>query len=87
MLVLDENALRSLASRPDIVAHFPELKKLPTVSRSCCRKSASYDPMPEIRRTFSSLSSARAKKLKELTLADTIVVRVSNNGVTREVRY
>lgn len=87
MLVLDESALRGLASRPEIVAHFPELKKIHNLGRSCCRKNSNYDPMPEIRRAFSSLSTARAKKLKELTSADTILIRVAVNGDFREVRY
>ena len=86
MLVLDDATLRAFAAKPNMVAHFPELRQLKNKT-TCCDDSSAMQSMATLRRAMACLSEPRVNKLKELTGADTIVIRFDKNGKIQEKRY
>lgn len=87
MYTLDENAIKALANNPKIIEHFPELKAIKDVPRSCCGRSPKYNPLQKARQFLTSLSEPNAKILKQLLNVESLRVRTINNGKVKEIVY
>lgn len=86
-LTIDAGTVRSLASRPAVVAAFPFLRGTPS-RRSCCRSAATVFPSPEsVMRALVSLPPERRQTFKNLVGASTVTGTVVRAARVRKESF
>jgi len=77
---LTDSVLRALADRPEVVAEFPELKRVKTTGCGSCQKARASKDVFLLKTTVANMPTFRLERLKHFLNTDKLTIAYTAGG-------